>query len=65
MIVFLDAAVVIYFVENPPGWGLKAAHRITSLQGAGETFAVTELIRMECLVGPYRNGSVARRRSGS
>jgi predicted nucleic acid-binding protein len=60
VIVFLDTAIVIYLVENPPTWGTKATNRITALKAAGETFAVTEPVRMECLVGPYKTGNVAR-----
>ena len=60
MIVFLDSVVVIYFFENPPVWGIKAMARITALQAAGDSFAVTEPIRMECLVGPYQTGDLPR-----
>ncbi len=54
--VFLDANPVIYFVEQPPVWGLKAKARITAFIAAGEQLAVTDLVRMECLVGPFKKG---------
>jgi predicted nucleic acid-binding protein len=54
--VFLDTSPVIYFVEQPPIWGLKAKARITTLLAAGEQLAVTDLVRMECLVGPLKQG---------
>ena len=60
MIVYLDTAIVIYIVENPPTFGAKATNRITTLRAAGDTFAVTELVRMECLVGPFKSGMTAR-----
>ena len=60
MIVFLDSSVVIYFVEQPVVWGPKASARMAALLAAGETFAVTDLVRMECRVLPIRFGSAAR-----
>jgi predicted nucleic acid-binding protein len=54
--VFLDANIVIFLVEQPLVWGPRADARITALRGAGESFAVTDLVRMECLVGPLRAG---------
>ena len=56
--VFLDANPVIYFVEQPPTWGPKAKARITALVGAGEQLAVTDIVRMECLVGPLKQGDL-------
>ena len=58
--VFVDASPVIYAVEQPPVFGQKAAYRLATLRAAGEQFAVTELIRMECLVGPVKARDVAR-----
>jgi predicted nucleic acid-binding protein len=54
--VFLDANPVIYFVEQPPIWGPKASARIKALVAAGEALAVSDLVRMECLVGPLKKG---------
>jgi predicted nucleic acid-binding protein len=56
--VFLDASPVIYHVEQPAAWGPKASARITALVAAGEQLAVTDLVRMECLVGPLKKGDV-------
>jgi uncharacterized protein len=57
--VFLDASIAIYFVEQPIGWGPKASARLGDLRASGETFAETELVRMECLVGPIKTGDAA------
>jgi predicted nucleic acid-binding protein len=54
--VFLDANPVIYHVEQPATWGPKASAHITALVVAGELLAVTDLVRMECLVGPLKKG---------
>lgn len=57
--VFLDANPIIYHVEQPPVWGRKASARLAVLRAAGEDFAVTELVRMECLVGPMQAGDAS------
>lgn len=58
--VFLDANLIIYFVERTPFWGQKASARLAALRAVGESFAVTELVRMECLVGPIKAGDANR-----
>ena len=57
--VFLDTSVVIYSVEQPPGWGEKATARLGALRGGGDLLVVTEIVRMECLVGPPKAGDTA------
>lgn len=54
MTAFLDTNVAIYFVEQPPGWGAKVTSRIGVFRAAGEPLAVSDLIRMECIVRPLR-----------
>jgi predicted nucleic acid-binding protein len=53
--VFLDANPIIYHVEQPSTWGPKATAQITAFIAAGQPLAVTDLIRMECLVGPLKS----------
>lgn len=57
--VFLDTNPVIYFVEQTPAWGAKAAARIASVRMSGEQLAISDLARMECIVGPLRTGDAA------
>src|SRR6266545_1515977 len=54
MIVFLDTNIVIYLIENPPVFGARASAHITALTAAGHTFAVSDLVRLECRVMPIR-----------
>src|SRR5713226_9112844 len=54
MIVYLDTNIVIYAVENPPILGAQALARLTAMQGGGDTVMVSDLTRMECLVGPLK-----------
>jgi predicted nucleic acid-binding protein len=54
--VFLDTSAVIYLIEQPPLWGPKVTARIAALLAGGEQLAVSDLIRMECQVGPLKAG---------
>lgn len=60
MIVFLDTNVVIYLVERTPSWGPKAAVRFAALLAMGAEPAVSDLVRMECRVGPLKFGNAVR-----
>ena len=59
MIIFLDSNPVIYFIEQPPTWGLCATARVAAARAAGDRLAVSDLVRMECLVGPLKSGDAA------
>lgn len=52
MIVYLDANIVIFLVEQHPLWGPKVEARITQLRAGGDQVAVSDAHRLECLVGP-------------
>jgi predicted nucleic acid-binding protein len=59
MIVYLATNIVIYAVESPAIWGPKATARLTALQSGGDSFMLSDVTRMECLVGPLKAGSSA------
>jgi predicted nucleic acid-binding protein len=52
--VYLDSCVLIYLVEGPPGLQQRVA---TAIRGsAQDLLCMSDLVRMECLVGPLRSG---------
>jgi predicted nucleic acid-binding protein len=59
MIACLDANCVIYLVERNPTWGAKVAGRLAGLRRAGDEIAVSDLVRTEALVGPFRSSRAA------
>jgi predicted nucleic acid-binding protein len=59
MILFLDTNIVIYALESHATWGLPAQTRIATAGAAGDTFMISDLVRMECLVLPIRLGNTA------
>jgi predicted nucleic acid-binding protein len=55
-VIYLDACLLIYFVEEHPQWGKKVGAAISHADG---TFAISPLVKCECLVGPFRRSDVA------
>ena len=62
MTVFLDSDIVIYLVEGTSPWGPKADARVAALRAANTGLAVSDLVRIECRVGPLKSGNAARLR---
>lgn len=56
MIVYLDTNVVTYTVERNAIFGPKARNRLATARTAGDTLMISDLTRMECLVGPLKSG---------
>ena len=59
MTICLDANCVIYLVEKNPLWGPKVIARLAVAKAAGDSIAVCDLARAECLVGPLKSGDAA------
>lgn len=59
MIVCLDANIVIYYVERHPVWEPKVTERLQAFAASGDTVAVSDVARLECLVGPLQSGDAA------
>lgn len=57
--VYLDSVIVIYFVEGPSSFQVRAQAHLTALKIAGYQLAVSELTRLECRVKPLRQGNIA------
>lgn len=57
MTVYLNANFVIYFLEMNPVWGPKVTAHLTALLANGDQFAISDLTRLECQVGPLMSGN--------
>lgn len=55
-LIYLDACLLIYAIENHPVWADKVRAALAS--EPGERFAVSPLIKMECLVKPLKTGDM-------
>ena len=52
-LIYLDACLVIYAVEEKQQWSERTRAAINT---AGiEKFAISPLVKLECLVGPFKN----------
>lgn len=60
MVIYLDTNIVIYLVENRPLERPKVAARFATAYSVGDTLAISDLTRMECMVGPLKSGDAAR-----
>jgi len=60
-LIYLDACLLIYLIEQHPRWGHQIA-RIVDEFGE-ERFAISALVKCECLVGPLKQGNLTLRSS--
>lgn len=59
-LIYLDACLLIYAIEEHPLWAGNVRNAIKNEPDA--RFAVSPLIKMECLVKPLRTGDIAMQR---
>jgi predicted nucleic acid-binding protein len=52
VLIALDTNIIIYLIEQTPGWGPRATARINALRASGDRIAVSDLVRLECRVKP-------------
>jgi uncharacterized protein len=55
-LIYLDSCVLIYLVENHPMWS-EQIHNKMALE-APDTFAISPLVKLECLVKPLQTGDL-------
>jgi uncharacterized protein len=58
-VIYLDSCLVIYLVEEHSLWGSRVADAVDT---DDLDFAVSALVKCECLVGPIRSGSAILQR---
>jgi predicted nucleic acid-binding protein len=58
-LIYLDTCLVIYLVEPHSIWGDKMAELIR--QAPDSDFAISPLVKCECLVGPIKRGDPVMR----
>ena len=59
-LIYLDACLLIYAIEDHPVWANDVRAALKSEPDA--RFAVSPLIKMECLVKPLKTGDIAMQR---
>ena len=59
-LIYLDTCLLIYLVEQDPVFSSRIAEAIEREPAA--SFAISPLVRMECLVRPLRDGNLVIQR---
>jgi len=59
VLIYLDSCIVIYLIEQTPGFGPRAANRIAAALAAGDKLLVSDLTRLECRAKPLAAGDAA------
>jgi predicted nucleic acid-binding protein len=59
MRVYLDSCILIYRLEGSPPFAEPVAEAIRTATGA--VFCISDLVRLECLVGPLRQNDADRK----
>ena len=54
MLLYLDSLILIYLPDHTGSFQARAARRISAAARAGDLFAIGDLTRFECRVGPIR-----------
>ena len=60
MLDYLDSVILIYYYDHVGSFQIRASRWIASFLAAKDTLAVSDLVRMECRVGPLRSSNSAR-----
>jgi predicted nucleic acid-binding protein len=59
-LIYLDTCLVIYAVENHPAFALQVTSAMA--KQPGNAFAVSPLVKLECLVKPLRTDDIGMQR---
>jgi predicted nucleic acid-binding protein len=60
MLDYLDSSILIYYYDHVGLIQVRASQWIAAYLAAGDHLVVSDLVRMECRVGPIRSGDAAR-----
>jgi predicted nucleic acid-binding protein len=59
LLVFVDTNILIYHLEAHPNLGAIASARLAAIHAAGDQVMVSDLVRLECRVGPLKSADPA------
>ena len=54
MLIYCDSVILIYIFDHTGLLQARAAHQMAALRTAGDRIVVSDVIRLECRVGPLR-----------
>jgi len=56
MLVYCDSVIVMYFFDHVGPFNVRATNRLAALAAAGDSIAISDLVRLEYRVKPLKNG---------
>ncbi|OCX70342.1 hypothetical protein A6M27_16315 [Acidithiobacillus thiooxidans] len=59
-LIYLDTCLLVYAFEDHPVWGARVKSALK--QKPASSYAISSLVKFECLVAPMRDGNVALQR---
>ncbi|MHB1038029.1 MAG: type II toxin-antitoxin system VapC family toxin [Pirellulales bacterium] len=59
MLVYLDSNIVIYLIEQPADFGVRASARLEKLLESGDEIVMSDLTRLECRSNAMAAGDAA------
>ena len=54
MLIYCDSVILIYLLDRTEPLNVRAANRLASMAAAGDRVVVSDLVRLECRVGPIQ-----------
>jgi predicted nucleic acid-binding protein len=60
MRIYCDSCILIYFYDHIGSFNVRAANRLMAFAAAGDRIAVSDLVRLECRVKPFKNHDAAK-----
>lgn len=58
-LIYLDSCILIYLIERHPEYAARAERALAATEAR---FAISPLVKLECLVQPMRQGDLVRQR---
>lgn len=60
MVIYLDSVILVYYFDYAGPFNIRATGRLAAAAAAGDSVAVSDLVRLECRVKHIRTGDAAR-----
>src|SRR5687768_15037894 len=58
MLIYCDSNIYIYWLDQVGPFHLRAEARMLALQAAGDRVAISDLTRLECVIGPMKRNDL-------
>ena len=60
MLIYGDSVIIMYYLDHTGPFNVRASNRLAALAAAGDSIAISDLVRLEYRVKPLKLGDTAR-----